>query len=93
MGWPVLGPLVVAGCMLGVLFGGVEVATVAFAEELGAKAAAGPLLGVFALGSLLSGVATGAITWRARNTVRFRRGCWPWPSRWCRCRSSTASRR
>lgn len=74
MGWPVLGPLVVAGCMLGVLFGGVEVATVAFAEELGAKAAAGPLLGVFALGSLLSGVATGAITWRARNTVRFRRG-------------------
>lgn len=74
MGWPVLGPLVVAGCMLGVLFGGVEVATVAFAEELGAKAAAGPLLGVFALGSLLSGVATGAITWRARNTVRFRTG-------------------
>ncbi len=74
MGWPVLGPLVVAGCMLGVLFGGVEVATVAFAEELGAKAAAGPLLGVFALGSLLSGVATGAITWRSRNAVRFRTG-------------------
>ena len=74
MGWPVLGPLVVAGCMLGVLFGGVEVATVAFAEELGAKAAAGPLLGVFALGSLLSGVATGAISWRSRNAVRFRTG-------------------
>jgi len=74
MGWPVLGPLVVAGCMLGVLFGGVEVATVAFAEELGAKAAAGPLLGVFALGSLLSGVATGAMTWRSRNAVRFRTG-------------------
>ena len=68
------GPLVVAGCMLGVLFGGVEVATVAFAEELGAKAAAGPLLGVFALGSLLSGVATGAMTWRSRNAVRFRTG-------------------
>ena len=74
MGWPVLGPLVVAGCMLGVLFGGVEVATVAFAEELGAKAAAGPLLGVLALGSLLSGVATGAISWRSRNAVRFRTG-------------------
>lgn len=74
MGWGVLGPLIVAGVMLGVLFGGVEVATVAFAEELGAKAVSGPLLAVFALGSLLAGFVSGTIQWRASNATRFRWG-------------------
>lgn len=74
MGWHVLGPLVVTGFMLGVVFGGVEVATVAFAEELGAKAASGPLLAVFALGSLLAGFVTGTIRWNASNATRFRWG-------------------
>ena len=46
---------------MGVLFGGAEVATVAFADEHGAKALSGPLLAVWALGSLLSGVVTGAV--------------------------------
>ena len=74
MGWSVVGPLVVASFGMGALFGGVEVSTVAFSEELGAKVAAGPLLGIFALGSLLSGVITGAISWTAPNGTRFRWG-------------------
>jgi MFS family permease len=74
MGWPVLGPLVVSGVTMGVVFGGVEVATVAFAEELGAKTVAGPLLGAVALGSLLSGLFSGAVAWRSSNAARFRAG-------------------
>jgi len=74
MGWAVLGPLVVSGVGLGMFFGGVEVATVAFAEELGAKAVSGPLLGALALGSLLAGFASGMVQWRTSNATRFRRG-------------------
>ena len=74
MGWRVLGPLVVAGVTTGMLFGGIEVATVAFSEELGSKAAAGPLLAVFALGSLLAGFVSGTLEWRTSNATRFRRG-------------------
>jgi predicted MFS family arabinose efflux permease len=74
MGWSVLAPLVIASFGLGVLFGGTEVSTVAFSEELGNKAAAGPLLGIWALGSLLSGLITGAVHWQASNAVRFRWG-------------------
>lgn len=72
MGWRVLGPLVVVGAMLGVLFGGSEVATVALAEELGTRAASGPVLAVFAFGSLLAGLVTGTIHWRAGSDTRFR---------------------
>lgn len=72
MGWPVLAPLAVSGAMLGVLFGGSEVATVAFAEELGSKAAAGPVLAVFAVGSLLAGFLTGTVHWRSSNASRYR---------------------
>lgn len=73
MGWRVLAPLVAASFGLGALFGGAEVSTVAFSEELGLKAAAGPLLAAWALGSLLSGLITGAISWRTSNATRFRR--------------------
>ncbi len=72
MRWAVLGPLVVVGAMLGVLFGGSEVATVALAEELGAKAASGPVLAVFALGSLLAGLVSGTVQWQSSNASRFR---------------------
>jgi MFS family permease len=74
LGWRVLGPLLAAGVTLGVLFGGIEVATVAFADELGAKAASGILLAVYSLGSLLAGVVSGAVRWRASVATRFRRG-------------------
>ena len=52
----------------------VEVATVAFSEELGTKSASGPLLATWAFGSLVSGVLTGAVAWRAANASRFRWG-------------------
>jgi MFS family permease len=74
MPWGVLGPLVVTGAAMGALFGGVEVATVAFAEELGSKAVSGPMLGLFALGSLLAGFVSGLIPWRSANATRFRWG-------------------
>jgi MFS family permease len=72
--WRTLGPLAVSSAMLGALFGATEVATVAFSEELGLKAASGPLLAVWALGSLLSGLVAGAVAWRAGHATRFRWG-------------------
>jgi MFS family permease len=74
MGWSVLAPLTACAFAMGTLFGGAEVATVAFSEELGAKAASGVLLAIWALGSLLSGLVTGAVSLKASNPARFRWG-------------------
>jgi MFS family permease len=74
MGWLVLGPLVASSFAMGVLFGATEVATVAFSGELGSKALSGPLLAIWALGSLLAGLITGALHIRAANRTRFRWG-------------------
>ncbi len=74
MPWRELAPLVVGAVMIGSLFGGVEVATVAFADEQGHKPAAGVLLAVWALGSLLSGLVSGALTYRRSPGVRYRLG-------------------
>ncbi|MQA98496.1 MAG: MFS transporter [Streptosporangiales bacterium] len=53
------------------LFATIDITTVAFAEELGAKSAAGPLLAAYALGSCLSGVLYGARTWQWPLDRRF----------------------
>jgi MFS family permease len=45
---------------MGSIFGSVDVATVAFAEQLGTPGLAGVVLGVFACGSLISGLLYGA---------------------------------
>ncbi len=74
MPWRTVAPLAVVSAALGVLFGAAEVTTVAFSEEQDAKAWAGALLALWALGSLLSGVVTGAITWRRGPAVRVRWG-------------------
>ena len=74
MPWPILGPLVASAFMMGALFGASEVATVAFSEEQGAKAAAGPLLAVWAFGSLVSGLLVGAVAWRSSTATRYRWG-------------------
>jgi MFS family permease len=74
MGWQVLGPLAVCAFMMGALFGGAEVATVAFSAGLGHKAVSGLLLAIWSLGSLLSGVVTGALHLKARNDTRYRWG-------------------
>ncbi len=71
MPWGRLVPLVTGGIMLGVLFGGIEVASVAFADETGRAAMAGVLLAFFSLGSLISGVITGSLTFRRSPAVRY----------------------
>ena len=72
--WETLVPLAVVSTALGLLFGAAEVATVAFAEERGAKAYAGVLLALWAAGSLIAGVLTGAVTWRRGPDHRLRWG-------------------
>jgi MFS family permease len=72
--WGVLVPLTVVSTMLGLLFGAAEVATVAFAEEQDAKAYAGPLLALWAAGSLIAGLLSGAVTWRRGPAYRLRWG-------------------
>lgn len=72
--WRTLGPLSVVTLALGSLFGAAEVVTVAFAEEQGNQAYAGPLLAVWALGSLLAGLVTGAIQWRMGPAGRLKLG-------------------
>ncbi|MDP3966644.1 MAG: MFS transporter [Nocardioides sp.] len=72
MPWGVLVVLIGTSAMLGAVFGGAEVATVALADERGRPAWAGPLLGIWALGSLLAGLTFGAIAWRTSHLLRFR---------------------
>ena len=74
MPWRTVAPLVAVCVALGAVFGSTEVITVAFAEEQGTKALAGPLLGVWALGSLLAGLAAGLVVWRTGPEVRVRWG-------------------
>ena len=74
MPWGLLAPLVACAFTMGALLGGAEVATVAFSDEQGAKPLSGLLLAIWALGSLLSGVITGALRLRASNAARFRWG-------------------
>jgi MFS family permease len=72
--WSTVAPLTVVCMALGCLFGAAEVTAVAFAEEQHAKSYVGVLLALWAFGSLLAGVITGAITWRRDIVVRLRLG-------------------
>lgn len=72
--WALIVPLTVAATALGALFGSAEVTTVAFSEEFGVKQYSGVLLAIWAFGSLLAGVITGAIAWRQGPAVRVRVG-------------------
>jgi len=56
---------------VGGVFGAVEISAVAFADESGHRALAGPLLACYALGSMLSGLFFGAIhsRWPARRSL------------------------
>jgi len=53
------------GLLTAICFGAVEVALPAFTESEGSRAAAGPLLTVWALGSVLGGLWYGTVSWRA----------------------------
>jgi MFS family permease len=72
--WATVAPLTVVCTALGVLFGSAEVTAVAFAEEQHAKSYVGVLLALWAFGSLLAGVITGALTWRRSILLRLRFG-------------------
>ena len=74
MPWATVAPLALVCAGLGTLFGAAEVTTVAFAEELGSKGYAGPLLALWALGSLIAGLVTGAVHWRRGPDHRVRWG-------------------
>jgi MFS family permease len=74
MPWRTVLPLAVVSAALGVLFGAAEVTTVAFATEQGHRAVSGPLLALWALGSLTAGILTGAVTWRIGPAARVRWG-------------------
>jgi MFS family permease len=74
MPWATVAPLALVSAALGTLFGAAEVTTVAFAGELGSKGYAGPLLALWALGSLIAGLVTGAVHWRRESDHRVRWG-------------------
>jgi MFS family permease len=74
MPWGVLVPLTASAFAMGALLGGVEVSTVALAEQLGSSSLAGLMLAIWAVGSLVSGIITGARPPRADNATRFRWG-------------------
>ncbi len=67
------GLVVIVGTFLavGAVFGLVEVSVVALAREHGQPGAAGPMLGLWATGSLVAGTAYGAIAWRWAASRRF----------------------
>jgi hypothetical protein len=56
---------------LGALFVAVDLATIAFAQHHGDKAVAGPLLGLYGLGSAIAGVWYGTRRWRAPHASRL----------------------
>ena len=74
MPWRTVLPLAVGCAALGVLFGAAEVATIAFADEHGHKGYSGGLLAIWALGSLVAGLVTGALSFRRPTSFRVRVG-------------------
>jgi len=74
MPWRTMVPLAVVSTALGVLFGASEVTTIAFADEHGRQGLGGVLLAVLAVGSLLSGLVTGAVVWRRGPVHRVQWG-------------------
>jgi predicted MFS family arabinose efflux permease len=66
--------MAIASAALGMVFGGMEVNIVAFAEEAGVLPYAGLILIAWSFGSLVAGAVTGAIIWTAAPARRFRVG-------------------
>ncbi|MBH0247025.1 MFS transporter, partial [Streptomyces cavourensis] len=68
---PGLQVLVATFVATGAIFGGVDVVTVAFAEESGKKAAASLVLAVYALGSCLAGAVFGLLHLKGKPATRW----------------------
>jgi MFS family permease len=71
LGSPGIRVLVVVGAIAAVSFGVLEVALTAFAEAEGSRGAVGPLITVWAIGSVVGGLAYGARTWASPPAQRF----------------------
>jgi MFS family permease len=56
--------LFVVGAAVGAILGSLEIALVAFADEMGARALSGVLIAALAVGSMASGIGWGLIHWR-----------------------------
>jgi predicted MFS family arabinose efflux permease len=74
MPWFALVPLVAVAFLLGTMFGGAEVATIALADQQDRPAMAGVILALWALGSLVAGLVTGALDFRRSAAGRLRGG-------------------
>ncbi len=72
--WDALVPIGLVAVFLGTLFGALEVATVAVAEDAGQKSASGLLLTIFSLGSMIAALVAGAMTWKRSPLQRVRIG-------------------
>lgn len=68
---PAIFLVVISHLFVGINFGAIDVATVAFAQEQGVKEFAGLALGIYAVGSLVAGMVYGAITWEKEARRRF----------------------
>ncbi len=66
-----LAPVGVVFAAMGSVFGTLEVAVVAVCDAADARALAGPLLAVVAVGSLLAGLVYGSVEWRSPAPRRF----------------------
>ena len=66
-----LGWIVLTFAFMGGIFGSVEVVTVAFTDAAGMIEASGPLLAVYAFGSLVSGLIVGALRMQSGPRRRF----------------------
>jgi MFS family permease len=71
LGSPAIRVLVIVGAIAAVSFGVLEVALTAFAEDEGSRGAVGPLVTVWAIGSVVGGLAYGARTWASPPARRF----------------------
>jgi predicted MFS family arabinose efflux permease len=70
MPWPPVVVLAAVSCALGSMFAAAEVSTVAFSAEQHAKPFAGVLLACWSLGSMIAGLATGAVAWHRPPAFR-----------------------
>ncbi|GAA3499920.1 MFS transporter [Streptomyces prasinosporus] len=63
--------LIVTFLGIGSVFGGMQVSLAAFTESIGEPGLNGVLYGVFAAGNMLSGIACGAVVWKAAPQRRL----------------------
>jgi MFS family permease len=68
---PGIRTIAVVGAIVAVSFGALEVALTAFAEEEGSRGAVGPLITIWAIGSVVGGLVYGARRWGTPPGRRF----------------------